>query len=197
MLFAAPLALVLLAAAPEGVESRGTAGTMPEDAVAQRPQPRWRAGIGAAALMGLATYEPSFGVGFTAQAGVIFDDRFSLLAHGEVGTIVFTLVGSGGVSGEYLFGERLSLGLGVAMSAWSQMIYGGFGGSFWGLTFPVRVTWALSDRAPGKTRREGWIIGLQVAPGFSLQPTNYFQFNVPPPPEAGLAATFSLAYTWW
>jgi len=54
MLLAAPLALLLIAAAPE--EGRGTAGNIPEEALAMRTSARLRLGVGGGVLFGLSNY---------------------------------------------------------------------------------------------------------------------------------------------
>lgn len=194
MPLALPLAALLLATAPD--EGRGGTGTVPEQAASMRSAPRWRAGLGAAALFGYANYSPSGGVGVVLDTGVVFGDRLSLLAHAELGTVVFTLVGSGGLAAEYALGDHVSAGVGVAFSAWAPLIFGG-GGLFYGLTFPLRVSWAPQGRAAHQTGRSGLLISLQVAPGFSLQPTYFYQVARPIPPEAAVAATLSVGYALW
>lgn len=194
MLLALPLAALLFTAAPD--EGRGGVGTVPEQAASLRTAPRWRLGLGAALLFGLANYSPSGGVGFGLDAGVTLGDRFSLLAHGQVGSVVFTLAGGGAVLGEYAFSDHFSAGLGVGFNLWTPLIYGS-GSLFYGLTFPVRLSWAPNGRAAHETRRAGLFISLQVAPGFSLQPTYFYQVGQPLPPEAGLAAMASVGYALW
>ncbi len=50
-------------------EGRGTTGSIPEYALSMRPNPRFRGGLGAAALLGVSNYAPALGVGFTFDAG--------------------------------------------------------------------------------------------------------------------------------
>lgn len=195
MLLAAPLALVLLAAPLD--EGRGSAGTTPEDALLHRTSPRWRLGLGGGVLFGLANYSPSLGVGLTADLGVVLGDRFSLFAHAEGGTIVLTVIGSGALLVEYALSEHFSAGLGLAFSLWSPVVFGGFNSSFYGLTLPLRVNFSPATRASHETRRSGLLIGLQVAPGVSLQPRDFFQLNTPLAPEFALSATVSVGYAWW
>lgn len=206
MLLAAPLAL-LLAAAPAlddgrgavaevSAEGRGSVGSTPEQAQSRRPFARFRGGLGAGALFGLANYSPAFGVGFTADGGVLLNDRLALFLHGELGTIVLTLVGSAGLVGEYAFTDHWSAGLGVAFTAWAPLLFGS-GGLFYGLTFPLRLNWAPQGRSTHQTRRSGLLIGLQVAPGVSLMPTDFFQLRAPLPPEPAFAATVSIGYALW
>lgn len=194
MQLALPLAALLLAAAPE--EGRGGSGTIPEEAVSMRTAPRWRAGLGAAALFGLANYAPAAGVGLSLDSGVVLNDRLSLLAHAEVGSIVLTLVGSAGIAGEYAIGDHFSAGLGVSFSAWAPLIYGS-GSLFYGLTFPVRVSFSPSARADHQTGRTGLLISLQLSPGFSLQPTYFVQVQYPLPPDPAFAASLSVGYALW
>ena len=194
MLLALPLAALLSAAAPD--EGRGGVGTVPEQAVSLRTAPRWRAGLGAALLFGLANYSPSGGVGFALDAGVVLGDRLSLLVHGQVGSVVFTLAGGGAVLGEYAISDHFSAGLGVGFNVWAPLIYGS-GILFYGLTFPIRLSWAPNGRAAHETGRSGLFVSLQVAPGFSLQPTYFYQVGQPLPPEAAVAATLSVGYALW
>ncbi|MDP1825891.1 MAG: hypothetical protein Q8L48_21690 [Archangium sp.] len=192
MLLAAPLALLLLAAPDDG---RGSPGTTPEDARAQRSLARLRLGLGGGVQFGFSGYSPAFGLGFAGDLGVIVGDRFSMFVHAEVGTVVVTLIASGGMSAEYVFGEHVSAGLGVAFSAWAPLLSGGQG--FYGLTFPVRLNFLTVARQAHETRRSGLVIGLQVAPGVSLQPTYYYQVGYSLPPEAAIAGTITVGYSWW
>jgi hypothetical protein len=194
MVLALPLAALLFAAAPD--EGRGGIGTVPEQAVSMRTAPRWRAGLGGALLFGLANYAPSGGVGFSLDTGIVLADRLSLFAHGEVGSVVFTLAGGGALLGEYAFSDHFSAGLGVSFNIWAPLIYGS-GSLFYGLTFPLRVSWAPNGRAGHETGRSGLLVSLQVAPGFSLQPTYFYQVGRPLPPEAGLAAMVCVGYALW
>lgn len=191
-----PLAalLVMIGAAPD--EGRGGSGTIPEQAVSMRSAPRWRAGLSAAALFGLANYSPTGGVGFALDSGVVLSDRLSLFAHAEVGTVIFTLAGTGAIVGEYALGDSFSAGLGVGFTAWAPLFFGG-GSLFYGLTLPLRFSWAPNGRSGHETGRSGLLISLQVAPGFSLQPTYFYQVQRPLPPEAALAATLSVGYALW
>ena len=195
MILAAPLALILLATPLE--EGRGSAGTSPEDALLHRSLPRWRLGVGGGVLFGFANYAPSLGVGVTADLGVVLSDRFSLFVHGEGGTIVLTTIGSGALLVEYALGEHFSAGLGLAFSLWAPLTFGGLNSSFYGLTLPLRVNFSPSTRATHETRRAGLLIGLQVAPGVSLQPRDFFQLNAPLPPEFAISATVSVGYAFW
>jgi hypothetical protein len=194
MPLALPLAALLLAAAPE--EGRGGSGTIPEEAASMRAATRWRAGLGAAGLFGLANYSPALGVGLTLDTGVVLGDRLSLLVHGEVGSVVITVVGMAGVLAEYALGDHFSVGLGAGFSFWAPLFFGD-GSLFYGLTFPMRVSWAPNGRSPHETARAGLFVSAQVAPGFSLQPTYFYQLGRPLPPEAGVAATLSVGYALW
>ncbi len=195
MLLAAPLALLLIAAAPSIDEGRGNAGTTPEEALSSRGQARFRLGLGGAALFGLATYSPALGVGLTADLGVSVGDRLSLFVHGEVGTIVVTVVGGGGLAVEYALNDHFSVGLGASLMGWGALFFGSSG--FLGVMFPLRVNFAPVARAANELRRTGLLIGLQVAPGVSVQQTHSFQSRFPIPPEPGFSATVSVGYGWW
>ena len=187
------VALMLLAAAPD--EGRGSAGTIPQEAIASRTSARLRAGLGAAAFFGVSNYAGNGGVGLGLDLGTIVDDRLSLFLHAEVGSLVVTLIGSGAVLVEYALGEHFTAGLGVAFTAWTTFL--GSSSGFYGLTFPLRVNYAPFSREPHETARKGLLIGLQVAPGFSLQPTNFPQLTQPLPPDPAFAATVSVGYAWW
>lgn len=188
------LALLLLAAAPE--EGRGSVGSTPEEAQAARPDTRVRLGLGGAALFGYSNYSPAVGVGLAFDLGAVITDRLSLFLHVEVGSIVFTTLGSGGVVVEYGWGEHVTTGLGVAFTAWAPTLYGSYA-SFYGFTFPLRLNFAPSARQPHETAHKGLLIGLQVAPGVSLQATDYNQLRTPLPPEPAIAASVSVSYAWW
>ncbi len=189
----AAVALMLFAAEPD--EGRGSAGSRPEQAQSMRTQTRARFGLGGGVSFGLANYSPALGVGLSADAGAVFNDRFSVFAHVELGTIVITYIGALGVNAEYVLNDHFSVGLGAAFSVWGPLIFGGSG--FYGLTVPVRVNFAPAQRASNETRRSGLLIGLQVAPGFSLQPTEFVQLRVPVGPEAAFSASLSVGYSWW
>lgn len=193
MFSAAPLALLLLAAVPD--EGRGTAGTIPEETLGSRTAPRIRAGLGGALLFGLANYSAQGGLGLSLEVGTVIDDRFAVFLHAEVATLIISLAGSGALVAEYVLSEHFSAGLGVAFSAWAPIF--SYGGNFYGLTFPLRINWAPVARSANETGRKGLLIGLQVAPGFSLQPTNFPQFSEPLPPDPAVSATLSVSYAWW
>ena len=193
MVFAAPLALMLLAADPD--ESRGSAGTRPEQAQSMRTQTRTRFGLGGGVSFGLANHSPALGVGLSADAGAVFVDRFSVFAHLELGSIVISYIGAVGVNAEYVLNDHFSVGLGAAFSAWGPLLFGGAG--FYGLTVPVRVNFDPARRSAGETRRSGLLIGLQVAPGVSLQPTEFPQLRAPVGPEAAFFASLSVGFAWW
>ena len=188
------LSLILLAAAPE--EGRGSVGSTPEEAVAARPDARMRLGLGGAALFGYSNYSPAVGVGLAFDLGAVVNDRLSIFVHGEVGSVVFTTLGSGAVVVEYSLGEHVTAGLGVAFTAWAPTLYASYLG-FYGFTFPLRVNFAPSPRQPQETAHKGLLIGLQVAPGVSLQPTNYNQLRTPLPAEPAITASLSVSYAWW
>ena len=188
------LALLLLSASPE--EGRGFVGSTPEEAMAARPDTRLRLGLGGVALFGYSNYSPAAGVGLAFDFGAVVNDRLSIFLHGEVGSIVFTTLGSGGVVVEYGWGEHVTTGLGVAFTAWAPTLYGSYA-SFYGLTFPLRVNFAPAPRLPQETAHKGLLIGLQVAPGVSLQPTNYNQLRTPLPAEPAITASLSVSYAWW
>ena len=187
------VALMLLAAAPD--EGRGSSGTSPQEAVAARGSARIRAGVGGAAMFGLSNYAPNGGVGFGLDVGTIVDDRLALFLHAELGSVVATLIGAGALIVEYTLGEHFSAGLGVGVTAWAPLL--GYGSGFYGLTFPLRINFAPFGREAHETGRRGLMFGLQVAPGFSLQPTNFPQLAAPLPPDPAFAATLSVGYAWW
>ena len=168
------LALLLLSASPE--EGRGFVGSTPEEAMAARPDTRLRLGLGGVALFGYSNYSPAAGVGLAFDFGAVVNDRLSIFLHGEV--------------------EHVTTGLGVAFTAWAPTLYGSYA-SFYGLTFPLRVNFAPSPRLPQETAHKGLLIGLQVAPGLSLQPTNYNQSQTPIAPEPAIAASVSVSSAWW
>ena len=186
------VALMLLAAAPD--EGRGSVGTSPQEAIAARTSGRLRAGIGGTVLFGLSNYAANGGVGLALDLGTVVDDRLALFLHAEVGSIVITLFGSGALVLEYALGEHFSAGLGVAFTAWTPLSYGP---TFYGLTFPLRLNFAPLGREVHETAHKGLLIGLQVAPGFSLQPTNFPQLSAPLPPDPAFAAAVSVGYAWW
>lgn len=185
-----PLALLLLTAVPE--ETRGASGSLPELAVSMRTNPRLRAGLAGAALFGVTTYSPTGGLGVALDLGVVLADRVSLFLHGELGSIIVTLIGSGALVGEYAFGQHFSAGLGAAFTAWVPLDYS-FSSYFYGLTFPLRLSFSPGTRAQHQTQRTGLLIALQVSPGLSLQPT-YYGSSIPPAPA--LSATLSVGYAW-
>ena len=140
----AAFALVLAAAPLE--DSLGGAGALPADGA--RRATRLRMGLGGAALFGTASFSQAGGIGVSIDVGAVFDDRFSLLLHGEVGTVVVTLIGSGAVMAEYALGDHVSAGVGVAFSKWALLLSDSFVGSlgFSGVTFPLRLNLAPLQR---------------------------------------------------
>ncbi len=193
MVFATSLALMVLAAEPD--EGRGAPGISPEQAQSLRTETRLRFGLGGGVMFGLSNYTPALGVGLSAEVGAVFNDRFSVFAHVGLGTILITYIGSAGVNAEYVLSNHFSVGLGAAFSVWGPLFFGGSG--FYGLTAPVRVNFAPVGRAAHETRRSGLLIGLQVAPGVSLQPTDYAQLSAPVGPEAAFWASLSVGFAWW
>ena len=195
MLLAAPLALLLIAAAPSPDEGRGSSGTTPEEAVSARTQSRLRLGVAGAALFGLSSYTPALGVGVSLDFGMIVSDRLSLFVHGEVGSVVISAIGGGGLVAEYALGDHFTAGLGAAFMLWAPAYFAS--GGFMGITFPFRLSFAPARREANATRRTGLLIGLQVAPGVSVQDTSYYQSRFPIPPEPGFTAMGSVGYAWW
>lgn len=187
---------VVLSAAP-GDEGRGGVGTLPEVARAQRTATRLRAGLGGLVVFGLSNYRPSGGVGLTFDLGATFNDRVALFLHGEVASAVATFHASGGVAAEYVMTEHVSMGLGVSLTGWLPTIYTGYSDGFFGLLFPVRLHFALEPRPDAQTSRRGFFFGLELAGGFSLQPTYFYQLQTPLPPEGAFSAAATFGYAVW
>ncbi len=187
---------VVLSAAPDD-EGRGGVGTLPEIARAQRTAPRLRAGLGGLVVFGYSNYRPSGGLGLAFDLGATFNDRVALFLHGEVASAVATFHASGGVAAEYVMTEHVSMGLGVSLTGWVPTIYTGYSDGFFGLLFPVRLRFALEPRPDAQTSRRGFSFGLELAGGFSLQPTYFYQLQAPLPPDGAFTAAATFGYAMW
>lgn len=202
-----PLLVLLLCAAEPEAEVRGVGGgpssrKQPTNAVVrpetleERKELRFRRGVGTGVLGGFSYYEFSGGPGLTVDAGLVLGDRFSLFVHGELGSFIVTLIGSIGLVGEYALGEQWSVGGGVAFTGWTPLFNIG-SARFLGLTFPVRLSYAIERRAALETRRTGLLLSWQIAPGFSLIPQNPFSLPGPQPVQAAITSAVSVGFAWW
>ena len=154
---------------------------------------RLRLGLGGGAMLGFSGYSPALGVGLTFDLGVTFSDRLSVFLHGELATVVFTVIGSGGVVFEYAVSDFVIAGLGAAFSGRGVLLYGR-SWPFLGLTFPFRISFATMPRGVNETRHSGLLFGLQLAPGFSFPQDDPYQSL---PAEAAFVASVSVGYAWW
>ena len=156
-----------------------------------RSASRLRLSLGGSAMVGVSGYSPALGVGLNFDLGVTFSDRLSVFLHGELGTVVFTVIGSGAVVFEYTVSDHFIAGLGAAVSAWGPLLYGSL--NFLGVTFPFRLSFATAARGAAETRHSGLLIGLQLAPGFSFPQETPYQV----PAEVAFAGSVSVGYAWW
>lgn len=132
-------------------------------------------------------------MGLSTDLGLTIEDRVALFVHLELGTAIVTVIGSLGLIVEYAWGDRFSAGIGVAVSGW-RVTYSGPGG-YYGLTFPLRLNFAPLGRGLHQVARKGLLLGLQVAPGVSLQPASFDQQG--PPDPSALTAMLSVTYAVW
>lgn len=191
-----PLVVALALGAVEGLaegSSSGGVGNSPEAAQAARPVPRLHfsiAGVGAFATA--AIY--SGGVGATGDVGVVLDDRFSLFAHASAVTLGLSFVGHFGAMFEYHFGERFSVGAGVAYASWLWFFPRSFWGAWSGILFPVRVALNLAPRGLAGIPRSGAFVALQVSPGLSTEATSTYYPPRPYAPEFGMTFALSVGF---
>lgn len=185
------LALTLSVAAP----------TLAEEP--DRLAPRFRGAVSLVGAAGHAFPSSTFSAapGLSAEAGVVFSDFVSVVARGTFATILSRSVVHGGVSFDVLFGERVSLGLGVALSMLGAFIGEGLPSSV-GVSLPVRVSWMFRDRAEGERARSGFYVFGEAAPG--VVTSNGFGLPVPriaPRPNPGLpfllSAVIGIGYGAW
>jgi hypothetical protein len=200
------LALLLSGELPEEEEVRGVGGAPVRTLLAAtrvspqtmeaRQAPRLRFGVAAAAIGGFTYGQPTGGVGFSLDLGVMLIDRLAVFFHGELGTFFYNLIGSVGVAADYAITDRWSVGAGGAFTTWAPL--GNWGSErFIGLTFPLRVNFALQERAPDATRRFGLMLGWHLAPGFSLIAQNPFNLPGPQAVQGSVTAGMTFGYAWW
>ncbi len=176
------------------MEVRGEAGEFPKTPVELRTRARVRATLAATGVFGFAGGLPSGGAGLLAELGVTVVDRFSVLAHLELGTSIFDVIGLVGLLLEYSLTDHFSIALGGALSGWRPS--GSTSGSeFWGPVFPVRLNFAPLGRGNDRTARRGLLFGVQFAPGFSLLPGSYYWPD--PPSRFAFTAMVSVGYAIW
>ncbi len=141
--------------------------------------------------MGFATSALAFGVGLSADAGLIFADRYAITLR-LTGT--FFLLLSAGLQFEVALTERLLFGVGAS--------WGGFGGldapgaSFVGV--PARVTWALSERERTAVARRGFALFAEVTPGFAYaNSSGLARRTAPLGIPLAIVAVVGIGYAWW
>lgn len=190
---------------PSDEWGRGAPGTVPAWRAQSVTLPRLRFGLGTAGVFAVQPAEYSGalsgGFGISAEAGVIFADRFSVLWRGEAATTVTMLYGSNGVFADLAFGDHFALGLGGAFTLWSQLAYLGpeYVQPFVGFTFPLRAHVTFGGRKGGGARREGWTLSAHVAPGVSLYPRYdpYCSGYCTATPSGVVTVGLGLGYLWW
>ena len=145
---------------------QGTSGPLPRPVELVRSDARLRAGVGGVALAGLFNAFPGAGLGPVGSLGVVFSDRFSVLAQLGFGTIIASAMGSAALAFDVALSEHWLVGVGGALTGFQDT--GSTLGAYWGFTFPLRVHFAPRARASTDVAHRGLLLGLEVAPGFSL-----------------------------
>ncbi len=191
-----PLAVLLLSLGSD--DGRGAPGLPPEEVPAVRQQVRVRGGADVGLSFGVST---SFSLAALAggQLGMVVADRASLYLRAMAGSLGFSFSGVGTAHFEWQFNDVVSAGLGLGFTFWVPVSFVLTTSPFVGMMFPVRMAFALSGaRAVGAVARSGVILGIELAPGFSTQPSYYLtpQGNLVPP-APGFTATGTLSYAFW
>lgn len=189
------LSIVLILAAAPSTEVIDDAVRQAEDDEISvlRAEARGRGGIflAGSAAVGFATSAFAFGVGLSADAGLIFADRYAITLR-LTGTIFLLL--SAGLQFEMALTERLLFGVGASWGA-----FGGLdapGASFVGV--PARVTWAFSERERMDIARRGFALFGEVTPGFAYANSAGFRTPAAPPGiPLAIAAVVGIGYSWW
>lgn len=186
-----PLAFALLLAASALAEAP------------DRLAPRFRGAVSLVGAAGYAFPSSNFSAapGVSAEAGVVFTDSVSVVARGTFATVLSRSVVHGGASVDVLFGDRVSLGLGVSLSMLGALIGEDLPSSV-GVSIPVRVSWMFRERAEGERARSGFYVFGEAAPG--VVTSNGFGLPVPriaPRPNPGLpfllSAVIGIGYGAW
>jgi hypothetical protein len=143
--------------------------TAAPDVAPDRTSARFR---GAVSLVGAAGYAfPSrdfnLAPGVSAEAGVVFNDRISVVLRGTFATLLSRSVVHAGPSVDVLFGERTSLGVGLAFTMIGALIGEDLPSSN-GLSVPIRVSWMFSERTEAERARHGFFVFSEAAPGLAV-----------------------------
>lgn len=158
-----------------------------------RAEARGRGGISLAgsAAVGFATRALAFGVGLSADAGLILADRYAITLR-LTGTIFLLL--SAGLQFELALSERVLFGIGASWGA-----FGGLdapGASYVGI--PARVSWMFSERERLAVARRGFMLFGEVTPGFAYaNSTGFGGARAPPGIPLSIVALVGIGYTWW
>lgn len=185
--------MTFLAAAPSGAAiDEGVEHAEHQGISRLREEARGRGGLSLAgsAAVGFATSAFAFGVGLSADAGLIFADRYAITLR-LTGTLFLLL--SAGLQFEVALTERLLFGVGAS--------WGGFGGldapsaSFVGV--PVRVNWALSERERTAVARRGFALFAEVTPGFAYANSSGLASRTTLGIPLSIVAVVGIGYAWW
>ena len=189
------LSLVMaLGATPTFGELDGASQLARDEAIAEaRAAARGRAGISlvGSAAFGFATNAFALGIGFSADAGMTFADRYTIALH--LTATAFLLL-SAALEFEVVLSERMMFGVGASL--------GGFGGldapgaSYVGI--PARVSWAFSERAREAIARSGFVFFAELTPGFGyVNSAGYGGSRRPLGVPLTIVALVGIGYAWW
>ncbi len=189
------LSLMMILAAGPSAEAIDEAVQRAEDDEISvlRENARGRGGISLAgsAAVGFATSAFAFGAGLSADAGLIFADRYAITLR-LTGTIFLLL--SAGLQFETALSERVLFGIGAS--------WGAFGGldapsaSYLGI--PARVSWMFSERERLAVARRGFMLFGEVTPGFAYaNSTGLARRTAPPGLPLAIVAVVGIGYAWW
>lgn len=167
-----------------------------KDVTAQRDLPRLRAAISLGGgpvfvIVPANLFQSASSLGWfglSGELGVMLDDRLSVSGRVTLLTNLgaFDLGGTAGV--DFAVSDHVSLGGGVGVHG----LAGGFT-SFGAIMIPLRVGFAPWGRKPTDSRRNGLMLGLELAGGMSVA----LRTGLGGPYSPSASALLTVGYAWW
>lgn len=133
----------------------------------QRLEPRVHTAIGPAATFGLSGWSIGYGIGVTADLGVVLQDLLVVTTRLTWGTTGMRDAGTIGGSLDMMLTERWSAGLGVAFGFIGSLTVADFARAL-SLASPLRVQFGFIERSVDDVRRKGASVFLEFSPGVAL-----------------------------
>lgn len=133
----------------------------------ERLEPRVHTAIGPAATFGRSGWSTGYGLGVTADLGVVLQDLLVVTTRLTWGTTGMRDAGTIGASLDVMLNERWSVALGVAFGFIGSLMVADFSRAF-SLGSPLRVQFGFVERSADDVRRKGATVFIEFAPGVAL-----------------------------